>query len=460
MKIKEYSVCKNVMASSVIVSSMIFSGITQAGDNEISSVRPLSEAGVWLNDNGITPHLIASQLWLGNPSTGITTSKHEALTMFMAGADFNLDKMNVIPGGKIHFMQLWVPFTHNLEYGSQVGGLLAGNPPPYIPKVPHLMRFTYEQGLLNDQLSIEAGKSNPGQFFGFTNCNISQSCVNTVLNETAGFAPPPYAGWGLRARYQFTPMVESGIGAWRTYSAFPFTNGWERSWRSDDWRNETSLFLVNVARRANWVQETYPFNWEIMGFHNNKEYDDAFYTVNGTSKVLDSSAAAKTHRGVSGLYLTAKKAVWRRDGGLEPGNPIPSAISLQGSLTQTLQSHADKGIATLVDAGVIWSGPWSSRPVDSYGLTFRWAKLTEGEQRFLQDAFNVTGGEGWHVPRNEYQMSLDANIVLTPELILQMTAARTWNANNWQSPYTSTKPENGYSFWLQMTVLLDKLLGL
>lgn len=449
-----------MLAAGAVMSGIVISGGVLAADNEDASGRPLSEAGAWLKENGITPHLIASQLWMGNPSAGVTTDKHEALTMFMAGADFNLDKMNLIPGGQIHFMQLWVPFSHNQDYGTQVGGLLAGNPPPYIPKVAHLMRFTYEQQLMDDRLSIEVGKSNPGQFFGFTNCNMAASCVNTVLNETAVFGPPPYAGWGARARYQFTPLVESGIGAWRTYNAYPFTNGWERSWRSDDWRGETSLFVANVARRVNWQQETYPFNWEILGFYNDREYDDAYYTVNGTSKVLDSSSAAKTHRGVSGVYLTAKKAIWRRDGGADPSNPVPSALSVQGSITQTFQSSVDKGIGTLLDAGLIYSGPWASRPMDSYGLTFRWAQLTDSKQRFLQDAYNISGGEGWSVPRNEYQMSIDANIVLTPEVILQMTAARTWNANNWQSPYVATKPENGYTFWIQMNVLLDKLLGL
>ncbi|MCL2897290.1 carbohydrate porin [Brenneria tiliae] len=457
MKITHRNIWTGMLSAGVVASGMLLTG-AQARAAEPASERPLSEAGTWLAEHGVTPHLIVSQLYLGNPSAGTRTDQHETLTMFMAGADFDLDRMGLIPGGSIHFMQLWVPFTHNLDLGNQSGGVLAGNPPPYIPKTAHLMRFTYEQKLFDDRLSIEAGKSNPGQFFGFTNCNIPSACVNTILNETAVFAPPPYAGWGARIGYRFTPTLESGIGVWRTYQAFPFTNGWER-W-DDDLDSGNTLLVANVARRVNWQQEPYPFNWEVLGFHNFKEYDDVYYTVNGTSKVYDSNSPVRTRDGVSGVYLTGKKALWRRDGGTDTQNPFPSAVSLHGSVTHALQSHAHRGIATLADAGLIWSGPWQSRPHDSYGLTFRWAKLTSSEQNYLQDMFDVSGGTGWQVPRNEYQLSIDASIMLTPEVNLQLIGARTWNNSNWQYPYTSVKPENGYTFWLQLNVLADKLLGL
>lgn len=459
MKITHHNLWARILSAGVAVSGMVLaSGSVVAADDVERSGRPLSETGVWLAEHGVTPHLFASQLWLGNPSAGTSTDEHQAYTMLFAGADFNLDKMGLIPGGNIHYMQLWVPFSRNLEYGNEAGGLLAGDPPPYIPKVPHLLRFTYEQKLFDERLSIEVGKSNPGQFFGFTNCNIQTSCVNTILNKTAVFAPAPYAGWGARVGYRFTPALESNVGVWRTYQAFPFTNGWER-W-DDDFDSGNTLLVANVARRVNWSQETYPLNWEVLAFHNFMEYDDVYRTVNGTSKVYDSTSAARTHDGVSGFYLTAKKAIWRRDGGADPRNPAPSAVSLHGSWTQTLGSDVYMGTSTLADVGLIWSGPWQSRPFDSYGLTFRWARFTSDEQRYLQDTFDSLGGTGWRVPRNEYQLAIDASFMLTPEVNLTVTGARTWNNTNWQYASVNVKPEDGYSFWLTATVMMDKLLGL
>ncbi|MFS2221473.1 carbohydrate porin [Pantoea sp. B65] len=447
-----------MLNAGVIASGILMANGAAIAANTGSSGRPLSDVGSWLSDEGITPHIMASQLWLGNPGAGTNTGQHSAYTMFFAGADFDLDHMGLIPGGSVHFMQLWVPFSYNEEYGNSAGGLLAGDPPPYIPKVGHLLRFGYEQKLFDDHLSVELGKSNPGLFFGFSNCNIPQSCVNSVLNKTAGFAPAPYAGWGAHASYHFTPTLESGIGAWRTYQAFPFTNGWEK-W-DDDYNSGSTLLVANVARRASWQQESYPLNWEVLVFHNNLAYDDVYYTVNGTSKVYDSDSAVRSHKGVSGVYLSAKKALWRSDGGSEPQDAAPSAISLHGGITQTLESDAYTGVSTLADTGLIWSGPWRSRPFDSYGLTLRWGRLTGSEQRYMQDMFDAMGGSGWQAPRNEYQLSVDASIMLTPEINLQMTGARTWNNSNWQYPYSAIKPEDGYTFWLQVNVMLEKLLGL
>ncbi|WP_253073729.1 carbohydrate porin [Kosakonia sp. MUSA4] len=456
MKITPRNIWIRMLFSGALLSGLV-STDAQAVEPDTSEL-PLSDAGAWLKTHGVTPHIMATQFWLGNPSAGTSTNEQQSYTMLFAGADFDLEKMGAIPGGSIHFMQLWVPFSSNLGYGNSAGGMLAGDPPPYIPKVAHLLRFSYQQKFLNDRLSFEVGKSNPGQFMGFSNCNVAESCVNTVLNKTAVFGPAPYAGWGAIASWHITNQLESNIGAWRTYHAFPFTNGWER-W-DDDYDSGSTLWVANIARRVSWQQEAWPLTWEALGFYNNLDYDDVYYTVNGTSKVTDTSSTVRSHHGVSGFYLTAKKAIWRRDGGADSTNPAPSAISLHASVTQTLQSDAYTGISTLADTGLIWQGPWQSRPLDSYGLTFRWGRFTASEQRYLQDMFNAQGGSGWQVPRNEYQLSIDAAFAITPALNVKLSGARTWNNTNWQYVYSSVKPENGYTFWLQATVFVDKLLGL
>ncbi|MEC5320724.1 hypothetical protein VSX61_17600 [Brenneria populi subsp. brevivirga] len=64
------------------------------------------------------------------------------------------------------------------------------------------------------------------------------------------------------------------------------------------------------------------------------------------------------------------------------------------------------------------------------------------------------------MPRNEYQLSIDASLMLTPEVNLQMTGGRVWNNSNWQYAYSNVKPENGYTFWISLNVMLDKMLGL
>ncbi|TLV10718.1 carbohydrate porin [Klebsiella indica] len=427
-------------------------------DDNNNDTRPLSDTGKWLTDHGVQLHLMASENWLGSLGAGSITDKRESFTLLTAGADFDLDKMGLIPGGSIHIMQLWVPFTHNIEYGNQVGSLLAGNPPSYLPKVAHLMRFTYEQKLLDDRLELEAGKSNPDLNFGLNYCNVYISCINTLLNDTAVMGAVPYAGWGARIGWNFTPNLKSNIGIWRTYQAYPFTSGWE--WGNDSNNSGTTLLLANLNRHITWQEEPYPFNWEILAFHNLKKYDDPYYTVNGTSKVFDTESAVRTHTGVSGFYITANKTFWRRDGGSDPSNPSPEALSVHGSLAQAMKHYGDQGITTFADLGVTWNAPWQSRPQDSYGVFFRWGRLSDSKQRYLQDEFIAAGGSGWQEPQNEYQLGLDASLMLTPEINIQMSGARTWRLNTYQYAYTASSPRSGYTFWLQLNVMIDKLLGL
>lgn len=426
---------------------------------ENKSEKPLSELGDWLNERGISPYLQASQLYFNNPSAGLQTGKSEALTMFFAGLDFDLEKMSLIPGGKIHFLQLWVPFSHNWDYGTQVGDVLAGNPPPYIPKVAHLMHFTYEQLLPGDQFSFEIGKSNPGQYFGIPLCDSPFACVNTLLVNSVGFSPMPYSGWGAKIDYRITPNIRTSIGGWRTYKAYPFTTGWEGGFNGNG-QGESALIAMNIARNAGWQQERYPLQWEMMVTHSYREYNEPYYTVNGTSQVYDSSSSPRRDSGVSALYVGAKKGIWRLDGGKEKDNPTPTALSIYGDVTHLLASNVDNGLGTLLHTGIVLSAPWQSRPLDHYSLNFSWLQLTKDEQLFLRDAFDSSAGQGWLPSRNQYQLSLTGNIFLTQNIELQLIGSRTWQMNNWANPYTNKIPKDGYSFFIQTNIYLDKLLGL
>src|SRR5476651_2255491 len=105
MKITPHNIWTSMVCSGAILCGIAPIGnAALAADDAQSAGRPLSDAGTWLADHGVTPHIMASQLWLGNPSAGTTTNEQQAYTMFFAGADFDLDRMGLIPGGTIHFM--------------------------------------------------------------------------------------------------------------------------------------------------------------------------------------------------------------------------------------------------------------------------------------------------------------------------------------------------------------------
>ncbi|KAA8554247.1 carbohydrate porin [Pseudomonas marginalis] len=422
------------------------------------SGKLLEAQGKWLNDHGVSPHLSMTEIYLRNPSAGLYTGNHESLTIFAIGADFNLDKLIGLPGGTIHFEQLYVPWTSNLDYGRQVGDVIAGKPGPYIPNVSHLSLFTYEQKLLDDKLSIEAGKSNAGNYFALPLCNVPLGCVNAILQDTAGINPPPYANWGARVGYDFSPAVRAQVGAWRSNNAYPFTNGWERG-VGESGGTLSTVYLANLAYRTDYRMQAYPQTFEVLGFHNNGQQTDPYFTVNGTSKVTDTTAAADTRKGVTGFYLGAKKTVWRQDGGATQ-DLNPTAVAAYASLTHTLDEGTTNGVGTQGNAGLILSAPFRSRPFDSYSVNVNWAQLTSREQRFLEEAHAASGGGSYRPGRNEYAVALDANFILTDSIVLSPFVLRTWGASSWLNPYTGVNPRDGYAAGLLLHVQFDEMLGL
>ncbi|NDL63273.1 hypothetical protein GRH90_11000 [Enterobacteriales bacterium SAP-6] len=158
--------------------------------------------------------------------------------------------------------------------------------------------------------------------------------------------------------------------------------------------------------------------------------------------------------------MGGKKTFWRRDDGIA-GAANPTALSAYASFAQTIDKDVSNGLASQGYAGLIISSPWQSRPFDSYGLNVGWGRLTRDEQRLETQAYTASGGTGdYRAKRNEYSLSLDANIMLTDGVILSGYVIRTFNANTWMNPYAWSAPRDGLAFGLFATLLIDDMLGL
>ncbi|TKC86862.1 porin [Trinickia terrae] len=402
---------------------------------------PLSGLGQKLNDWGFTPVINAVQMYLANPSVGQETGNHEALTFFSVGGDFDLQKIAGFNGATIHFQQLFVPFTTNLAWGKQAGDILAGQPGPYVPKVSHLTLFTWEQKAFGDRLDVEAGKSNPGLYFAAPVCNQGFGCQSAILQDNAGLNPPIYSNWGARVRYSFTPALSVQAGVWRSNPAFPFTNGWE--WT--DSVPDSNSWLANVVYRTTYQTDPYPKSYELMLYHNTATQTDP--------------STSQTHNGTSGVYVGGRQVVYRPDGGLN-GVPDPTALSVFGSVTGSLDAHSSTGLEMTGNAGLILEAPFRSRPHDSYSVKFSWATVTPSEQRFLQQQNLAAGGSGYTVGRTEYALGLDANFAITRSIIASPFVMRTWRTDAWGNPSTAITPKNGFAAGILVSFFVDKMLGL
>lgn len=424
--------------------------------------RPLVEQGRWLKAHGVSPHLGMTELYMRNPSTGLQTGNQSAVTIFDIGADFDLQRLAGLKGAIVHFQQLYVPWVSNLDYGTQVGDPLLGEPNPYIPRTSHLSLLTYEQRLLDDHLTVEVGKSNAGNYFALPLCNVPLGCVNVILQDAAAFNPPPYANWGARVAYDFNPQWRAQVGAWRSNNAYPFTNGWERG-AGDSGGTMSTTYLADLAYRTDYGNSAYPTSLEVLGFHNNGAQLDPYHTVEGTSRA-SSSAAPRSSDGITGAYVGAKQTVWRADGGI--GKDMhPTAVSAYIAYSHLFDSNAgsgqSNGITRQANTGLILSAPFRSRPFDSYSLHMNWVHQTADSQRYLEEAHALSNPGSTYSPNaDEFTLNLDANIVLGDSIILSPFVARTFNASSKLNPYSSDSPKDGLAMGLVVRVQVDQLLGL
>jgi len=433
--------------------------------NNNTDPGPLSKQGKMLHDWGLTPTLNMVEIVVGNPSSGYTTGKHEAVSIFTAGLDADLQKLVGFNGAFIHSQYLFVPppYHNGDTWGTFSTDAILGNVGPYIPAVSHLTMLTWEQKLFNDKLDIEVGESNPQNYFAKPLCNQGFLCQTNSLQNGVGFAPPPYANYMARIAYSFTSEITAQGGFWRSNSAYPFTSGYQ-GWGGTVWDSSgnkivdpnSNLLLGNIVYQTKYETDPYPKYYEAMFY-----YNDAVQAGN-TNSTGYAITGVPNHKGTTGMYFGAKQTIWRPDGGIL-GVSHPMAISAYGSLYASFDQHSTTGIEKLLQAGLVLEAPFVSRPLDSYSLSFTWNQLTQSEQAYLLSATSVPGS--YTVGRNEFAVKADANFFIAGGVIAQPYVLYTFNTNDYQYVMhgglaPAGNPKNGVGAGIVVVVLLDRLLGL
>ncbi|WP_244112793.1 carbohydrate porin [Burkholderia gladioli] len=417
----------------------------QAGDRE--AAHPIFwQAGQALQRVGITPSLSLTQFYLDNPSTGLQTGNHEALTFIAVGADVDLQKMVGFPGATIHFQQLFAPFVVNTLYGGQVGDSIVGQPSPYAPQKAHLTLFTWEQKFLEGRGTVEFGKSNAGNYFGVSVCELPFGCFSPILQDAGQINPIIYANWGARAAYKLTNDITAQVGVWKSDSNYPNSNGW--SWSAQGPQSNT--YLANVTYRTDPQQDRYAKKYELLFFYN---------TASHEGFKSPGPITPGPYKGTSGIYFGGKHVVWHPDGDIT-GTPGPFSLSVFGNFTSSFDQHNAAGLESTGTLGLTAKGLLKSRPYDTVSARVSYTRNTASEQKFLEQTNIALGGTGYNVGRNEYAIQLDANIIVTPSVIVSPYIVRTFNANSWLMPFTTAKPSNGIAYGILTTFLFDKMLGL
>lgn len=404
------------------------------------------KAGQALRNLGITPSLVLAQFYLDNPSAGQQTGNHEALTFLAVGTDIDLQKMVGLPGATIHFQELLAPFVVNTLHGGEVGDSIVGQPSPYIPRKAHLTLFTWEQKFLEGRATVEFGKSNAGNYFAVPVCELPFGCLSPIIQDAAQVNPIIYSNWGLRAAYKFTNEITAQMGVWKSDATFPNSNGW--NWSTDGPQSNT--YLANLTYKTDPQHDRYAKNYEVLFFYN---------TASHQSFKSPGPVTPGPYKGTSGIYVGGKQVVWHPDGDI-PGTPGAFSLSVFGNFTKSFDQHNAAGLESTGTLGLTARGLLKSRPYDTLSAKVSYTRNTASEQNFIEQTNLAFGGAGYNVSRNEYAVQLDANIIVTPNVIVSPYITRTFHTNSWLMPFTAARPHNGIAYGILATFLFDKMLGL
>lgn len=423
----------------LLLTTMCFTGIASLAFAQTPS-GPLSGVSKTLNDAGFYPNLTFVQIGTASPNQGQQTGESEFVSILNMGADFDLGPLTGLKGTSIHFQEMIVPEDSNLYFGNKVGDVIAGNPGPFIPWVAHLQRFTLEQKFFNGKVFAEGGRSNAGDYFALPVCGQQYACLSstTMIQQNAGFAPPPYANWSARAGYNFTNALRVQGAFYKYDPAFPFSNGWQSYHYGVP---SSNVYLADVSYRTDPHTSLYPKAYEAMFYRNTEPQFDPL-TKNRTD-------------GNSGLFMSANQTFWRKA-------PSPLATSLSAFVANVTEfnGQTSNGLRDTLDAGVSVNGLFASRPFDSYGLKFTWVRLTNDEQAFLKNSQLAATGSAYTVGQNEYGFGTQGTFVLTPSLILQPYATYILNSNAWGNAQSTHRPHDGFNLGFTFVALIGQMAGL
>lgn len=164
-----------------------------------------------------------------------------------------------------------------------------------------------------------------------------------------------------------------------------------------------------------------PGTYKLGAFYNSNGFPDQRFNVAGLSLAnpLAEGTAPKNRGANYGLYGVVDQLVWRRPGSKDGGVGV--------FLRATGVPNVKNLVSFYADAGVTWKGPFESRPDDTVGLGFAYARISERASKLDSDTRYYTANPAYPIRRNESVLELTYQAQVTGWLQVQPTAQYVFN---------------------------------
>ena len=402
-------------------------------------------------DYGFDFHGIAFDNVRSNQSAGVRTHETENLLAIAPALDVDLGKAAGITGGNIHITGTFLTLRANEpNYVIDGGGALVSNQqgvPALSGHYFYLSQATYEQRLLNDRLSIEAGQTSVYRYFFLPNSIDPLTHYSTTVLQVGDFATVPFPTWGGRATYKLSPFWYAQVGAFEDNfiraTNYPLALGTRNS--------SGAQVLGEIGYRSEFTNAAYPANLEVGVEYNTRS---GYSNVKGSPAPASRFTTAADYPGGGVIYMQGLQTIWR--GAANPGG-LPANISVYGSADLAVDKPQPVNFDAIL--GMNFTGLIPGRPFDALGVQAHYQRLSGIEAAFETRAHNFFAGPGPNQSKNGFQFEIVGNIQLTPAIGVRPLVEYFVNPDNLNDVRGSRRPSDGFEVGVFTVVSLGRLLG-
>jgi porin len=323
---------------------------------------------------------------------------------FDLGADFDLDRLAGIPGGKVvttltdrKGRSLSADALGNNRYAVQE--VFGGGP------ITRLVELHYQQELFDKRLLFDIGWEPLGMYFAMSPlwCNFFQTlatCGTVSINSNGHWQDWPFGQWGARVKFQPSSEYYVSTGAYQVNPANA-TQGFDLSFAGTG---------VIVPFEFGWLPgqggRGLPGEYKLGGYFDSSPTSDVLLDVNGLSAGLTGGPFAQ-HNGRWGLYAQASQMVYREAPGSKRGLTLFGMATLSDPKTATLRYS--------LTGGAVYQGTFPTRDADFVSLVFAYGRYNSRLTQFQEDLNIVTPGVVG-IQTFESVVEVDYGIAVTPWL--------------------------------------------
>lgn len=411
---------------------------------------PLRGIGNALADHGIYLRALLVDEFAANTSGGQGRGHGNSLAMPF-GTDIDLQKLVGWKGASFHM-------SINKSIGTSLAADHTGNAVSFQTrfKTFHNMRLSamsLDQDLFDGKINVTGGRVSALTFFNASTiyCNFQNNsvCFNPAVlpiqNKALNFFP--YGTWGGRVKVNPSKRFYAQIGAFEANPTLNATNGFD--WST---KNDTGVqTAIEIGFQSASPLAAHAYHVRLGGFRNSSPVADPYFNTKGLSRVAFKGTPLMHQGAQSGWYAMGDVVLTRL------GTDKRRNVTLFGGSIGTGEDYGVFKNQTIL--GTVVTGPFASRPEDTFGIVGSYIRLGDRQVDFLQASRRAAGGtdpvrnaEG--IFEVNYGFKLSRGIKVNPNVQYVV------NPDNILKPNAVRQSRNILAFGMRISIEAGVVLGL